>query len=181
VLTTSARVFERSIAVGIEREPDKRHRDRWLEPLTRVAWAHADQERPAPALTVPLPSADAKELLVIVEEGDNTPLPLTAVRVLLPAYRLRLFRERGAALRLAYGRTDLTPPRYDLALLAPQLLGVAATEIAAGVEQPQRSAATTAVLVSPRLFWAVLAVAVLVLLTMIVRLLKKETQPGAAS
>jgi len=174
VLTTSARVFERSIDVGIEREPDKLHRDSWLYPLTRVAWVHADQDKPAPALIVPLPSADAKELLVIVEEGDNTPLPLATARVLLPAYRLRLFRERGAALRLAYGREDLTPPRYDLALLAPQVLGVAATEIAAGAEERQRSAGTTAALVSPRLFWAVLAVAVLVLLALIVRLLKKE-------
>ncbi len=174
VLTTSARVFRRSIAVGIDREADRRHRDAWIETLATVAWTHADQDRPTPALMVPLPTADAKELLLIVEEGDNTPLPLEPPRVLLPAYRLRFFRERGAALRLAYGRSDLAPPRYDLALLAPQVLGVAATEIAAGEEQPARGAAATAALVSPRLFWAVLAVAVVALLALIVRLAKKE-------
>jgi hypothetical protein len=180
VLTTSARVFERTITVGIEREPNQRHRDPWLESITRVAWVHVDQNKPAPALTVTLPSADAKELLVIVEEGDNTPLPLTTARVLLPAFRLRFFRERGAELRLAYGRRDLTPPRYDLALLAPQVLGVAATEIAPGVEELPRSAAATTSIVSPRGFWAILAVAVLVLLVLIVRLVKK-VQPGTAS
>jgi hypothetical protein len=178
VLTTSARVFERSITVGLEREPDTHHRDPWLEPLTRVAWVHADQEKTAPALTVALPSADAKALLVIVEEGDNTPLPISTARVLLPAYQLRLFREGGAALRLAYGRVDLTPPRYDLALLAPQVLGVAATEVAVDAEQPQRSATAAAALVSPRLFWAILVLAVLVLLGMIARLLKKEGVSG---
>ena len=174
VLSTSARVFERGIVAGVEREADRRHRDPWLEPLARVTWAHADQEHPTPALTLPLTSTDARDLYVIVEEGDNTPLPLTTARVLLPAYRLRFFREQGAALRLAYGRTDLTPPRYDLALLAPQLLGVAVTEITAGNEEGPRSDATSAALVSPRLFWGVLGVAVLVLSAMIVRLLKKE-------
>jgi hypothetical protein len=88
---------------------------------------------------------------------------------------LRFFRDQGAALRLAYGRTDLAPPRYDLALLAPQLLGVAVTEIAAGNEEAPRSDSTSAALVSPRLFWGVLGLAVLVLSAMIVRLLKRET------
>jgi len=175
VLTTSARVFQRSLAVGVERQPDRRHRDPWFEPLAQSAWAHADQDRPAPALTVALPSPDAKELLVIVEEGDNTPLPIAAARLLLPAYRLRFFREQGAVLRLAYGRPDLAPPRYDLALLTPQLLGVAVTEIAAEAEGARPADATTAALVSPRLFWGVLAVAVLVLVGLIVRLLQKQT------
>ena len=175
VLTTSARVFERSITVGIEHEANQHHRDAWIETLTTARWVHADQETPAPALTVALPSPDARALLVMVEEGDNTALPLTAARALLPAYRLRFFRERGATLRLAYGRQDLAPPRYDLALLAPQVLGVAAAEIAAAAEQPSRSAAA---LVSPRLFWAVLVVAVFVLLGLIARLLMKHERPA---
>ena len=179
VLTTSARVFRRSLTVGVEREPDNRHRDPWFETLAQTDWVHAEPDRPASALTIPLPSADAKELLVIVEEGDNTPLPIVSARVLLPAYRLRFFREQGAPLRLAYGRSDLAPPRYDLALLAPQLLGAAVTEIAAAVEGGQSDAATGA-LVSPRMFWGFLAVAVLVLVGLIVRLLKKEipSPPG---
>ena len=174
VLTTSARVFERPLTVGLAREADRRHRDPWFEPLTHVVWTHVDQDRPASALTLPLPSAEASEIFVLVEEGDNTPLPLTTARLLLPAYRLRLFREQGAALRLAYGRADLAPPRYDLALLAPQLLGVAVTDVAAANEEPSRADASTAALVSPRVFWAVLGAAVLVLIAMIVRLLRKE-------
>jgi uncharacterized protein DUF3999 len=175
VLTTSSRVFQRSLAVGAEREPDRRHRDTWFETVAQSAWANTDQDRPASALTIPLSSADAKELFVIVEEGDNTPLPITTARVLLPAYRLRFFREQGAALRLVYGRSDLAPPRYDLALLAPQLLGVAVTEVAAEAEGPGSADASSTALVSPRLFWSVLGVAVLVLIGLIVRLLRKAT------
>jgi hypothetical protein len=178
VLTTSARVFRRVVTIGIERQPNKYYRDQWIETSTSFVWTHADQDAPTPEITVPLSSTDAKELLLMVEEGDNTPLPITAARILLPAYRLRFFREGGALLRLAYGRRDLTPPRYDLALLAPQVLGVAATEIEAAREQPSRSATSTAAFVSPRLFWVALVIAVVALFGLIARLLTKE-QPAS--
>jgi hypothetical protein len=163
----------RRITVGVEREPDRRRRDPWFQTLMTSDWSHADQESPAPALTMVLSQRDARDLLITVDEGDNSPLPLDSARLLLPAYRLRLFRERDARLRLAYGRTDLDPPQYDLALLAPQLIGVAATEVVPGAEQTASPAATTELL-SPQLFWGVLIVAVLVLLTLVVRLIRKS-------
>jgi hypothetical protein len=144
----------------------------WLEMLASASWTHAEQDLPAPPLTLPLGTVTAKEILVIVDDGDNSPLPLTSARLLLPSYRLRLFREKDAALRLAYGRDDLSPPKYDLALLSPQLLGVAATEIVPGPE-PSSSAGVSSELVPPRLFWGILIVAVVVLLALIVRLVKK--------
>jgi hypothetical protein len=184
VLTTSARVFRRQVDVGIEREPDRRQRDPWIETIASRSWEHVDQETAAPALVLALQltprqasggseQAGAKELLVIVWEGDNSPLPLVSARVLLPAYRLRLFRDRGARLRLAYGRDDLSSPQYDLALLAPQLLGVSADEVALEAEQAPAAATGAVELFSPRAFWSVLIVAVIVLLTLVVRLVRK--------
>lgn len=173
VLTTSARVFQRPVTIGVEREADRSHRDPWLQSLAAQTWVHADQDRPAPALTLPLPAEKFTELLVILDEGDNSPIPLTTARLLLPSYRLRFFREKDSSLRLAYGRSDLDPPRYDLALLAPQLMGVAAADVAAAAEERTGAASATAELVSPRLFWGLLIVAVLVLLAMIVRLARR--------
>jgi hypothetical protein len=173
VLSSSARVFTRQVTVGIERPPDRRNRDPRFETLATSNWAHSDQESPAPALTMELRRLDVQDVLVTIEEGDNSPLPLDSARLLLPAYRLRLFRERDAALQLAYGRDDLSPPEYDLALLAPQLLGVAATEVVPGAEQAAGPSSPT-VLMSPRLFWGVLVVAVLVLLGLVVRLVRKS-------
>lgn len=173
VLTTPARVFTRRITVGLEHQPDRRRRNLWFETLATSDWSHADQESPAPALTISLRQLDVREVLVTVDEGDNSALPLQPPRLLLPAYRLRLFRERDAALRLAYGRDDLSPPQYDLALLAPQLMGVAATEVTPTAEEPDGSAAPV-MLMSPTLFWGVLIVAVLVLLTLVVRLVRKS-------
>ena len=174
VLTTPASVFQRPVTIAVEREADRNHRDPWIQSLAATTWSHADQNTAAPALTLALPAQNITELLVILDEGDNSPLPITAARLLLPAYRLRLFRERGASLQLAYGRADLDQPRYDLALLAPQLLGAAATEVAPAAEESTGAAASTTELVSPRLFWGVLVAAVLVLLVLIVRLARRE-------
>jgi hypothetical protein len=55
---------------------------------------------------------------VVVDEGDNQALPLSAPRLLLPAYRLRFFPMSEAPCLLLYGQRDLEPPRYDLAPLA---------------------------------------------------------------
>ena len=49
----------------------------------------------------------------------------------------------------AYGRDDLSPPQYDLALIAPQLTGVAATEVMAGPEQTA-AAQSPSMLMSPQ-------------------------------
>jgi hypothetical protein len=173
VLTTSARVFQRPVTIAIEGEADRNHRDPWLRTLASTVWSHADQDRPTPSLTLALPPEKISQLLVILDEGDNSPISLTGAKLLLPAYRLRFFRERGAALRLAYGRTDLDAPRYDLALLAPQLLGAAAAEVAPGTEERTGASTTPVELVSPRLFWAMLGVAVVVLLGLIVRLARR--------
>jgi hypothetical protein len=173
VLTTAARVFRRPISVVVERAPDRQRRDPWVATLATSTWAHADQETAAPALTLALPTVDARELLVVVDEGDNSPLPIATARLLLPSYRVRLFREEGAALRLAYGRADLAAPTYDLALLAPRMLGVSATELTPGPEREAATRADSSGIVSPRVFWGILAAAVVVLLGLIGRLLRK--------
>ncbi|HEY6212086.1 MAG TPA: DUF3999 family protein [Vicinamibacterales bacterium] len=172
-LSTTARVFDRGVTVAVERPPDQHRRDAWLQVIASTRWVHADQERPAPPLTFQLPAIFTTDVLVIVDEGDNSPLPIGAAHVVLPATRIRLFREEGKTIRLAYGRTDLTRPRYDLALLAPQVIGTAAQEVVAGPERASGGNQSTAALVSPRLFWIALGASVLVLLMLIVRLLQK--------
>lgn len=171
VLRSSARVFSRQVTVGIEHPPDRRRRGPWFEALATSIWGHADQESLAPDLTLPLQRLGVGEVLLTVQEGDNSPLAIDSARLLLPSYRLRLFREANTALRLAYGRDDLSPPEYDLALLAPQLLGVAATEVVPDAEQITGPSSPT-VLMSPQIFWGVLIAAVLVLLTLLVRLVR---------
>lgn len=126
-------------------------------------------------ITLPVRPPRGTDLLIVVEEGDNAALPIESARLLLPSYRIRLFRESNTPLRVAYGRADLSRPQYDLALLAPQLLGAPAADVALDVERSAPGAATTAALVSPLVFWVTLTIAVAVLIALIVRLLRRPT------
>jgi hypothetical protein len=169
VLETSARVFQRSVQIGFERPPDRRHRDAWFEVRATQVWRHADQQTPATPLSLRLEGGDRRDLLVVVDEGDNAALPIIGARALLPSYRLRFYQPPDATLRLAYGRGDLQPPRYDLALLAQQVMGAAARESTA---EPERAAAGPGVepIIPPWMFWAFLGVGVLVLVGLIAKL-----------
>jgi hypothetical protein len=172
VLGTNARVFRRSVRLGVERPADRRHRDPWFEPAGRPQWwEHTDQSSAAPMLALSLPIRDARDVTVVVDEADNSALPLTSVQLLLPSYRLRFFRPASTA-RLVYGRDDLAPATYDLALLAPRVLGAAATDVTMAPEQAMADA-TGARLISPRLFWVILVIAVAVLLGLLAALLRQ--------
>jgi hypothetical protein len=170
VLETADRVFRRPIQIAVERPADRLRRDSWLDVLASAVWQHADQESAAPALELAVPAGDFTKVLVIVSEGDNRPLPISAARLLLPTWRLRFYKPDGA-LRLVYGRSEAAVPQYDLALLAPAVMGAEAREIGAAAESAAASA--SAGLVSPRFFWIGLAAAVVILLGLIVRLVSK--------
>jgi hypothetical protein len=173
VLETSGRVFQRTVRVGIDRGPDRLRRDAWFEVKGGSTWRHADDQTPARPLTLTVSTLPETELLVVVDEGDNAPLPITAARLLLPSYRLRFYYHDPSSLRLAYGRDDLQAPQYDLALLAPRVMGAPAREIAAA--PPSSPGPEPQSFVPPaRTFWIVVSGAVLVLLVLIARLLRAE-------
>lgn len=170
VLETSVRLFQRNMELAVERPPDRRRRDRSLRVLASGLWTHINQQDPAPALTLVVPRGSGRTLVLSVDEGDNQPLPITAARLLLPTYRLRFYHPQGAQLRFVYGREDLAPPRYDLALLAPHVMGAEAREIAAA---PASGDAAHASFVTPWMFWLLLGVAVVALLALVARLVLK--------
>jgi hypothetical protein len=172
-LETSEPIFLRSIELGIQRDPDRRHKTEWFESLERTTWQHAIPGSPPPPLEISFPRQASRELLLIVEEGDNRPLPIRGARLRLPAWQLRFFRTAGP-LRLLYGRADLAGPRYDVALLSPSVMSGPAREIVAA---PEVAVSRPAALLAPRTFWVGLSVAVVVLLVLIVRLISSGTGP----
>lgn len=174
-LETSARVFERDIAV-VTRELPRDTRQLSTDHVVDMPWTHDDPEIAAPPIEIGLevPRLASDSLFVLVNDGDNQKLPLTRATVLLPTYRLRFFRHAGTSLHLVYGRDDLAAPRYDIALLAPRLLDAAASEVLAAPEHGDASHASP---VPQRAFWATLAVAVMVLLVLIARLVRAGPGP----
>jgi hypothetical protein len=174
-LETSARVFDREIAV-VTRELPRDARQLIADQVVDLPWRHDDPDGAAAPVEIALGSRrlTGDSLFVLVNDGDNQRLPLTRATLLLPTYRLRFYRQPGATLRLVYGRGDLGSPRYDIALLAPRLLDAPAVEVNAVSEQ---GAGGTASKAPQRAFWAVLAVAVLVLLLLVARLVRAGPGP----
>jgi hypothetical protein len=179
VLTTRARVFERTVRIGVLQPPDRQGRTPGLSAVQTHVWRHEDDAVPARPLTLAVPHAPIGEVVIEIDEGDNQPLPIERATLLVPSYAVRFFRADAAPLLLAYGRPNLPNPRYDLALLAPYVLGQRAQTAEAGPERgangdaPESGAQPS--LVSPMAFWAVLGVAVVVLLGLVVRMVRRET------
>ena len=168
VLRTSARVFEREVRVLVEPSPGERRKRDAAQTVASATWRHAEPDTAAPALTLGLPTLATAEVLLAVSEGDNPPLPLAAPELLLPSWHVRLFRGVPGELRLLYGQSQLSPPRYDLALLAPTVLASPALETALSAElEVTRS---ESVILRPATFWALMVAAVVVLLVLIARL-----------
>jgi hypothetical protein len=185
VLSTSARVFERQVRLIrlTKSERASRRNGRIGEAtVAEATWRHADPETAPPQLVLDVPPTGADELELRIDEGDNAPLPLLPPRLLLPAIRIRYFhpsladtagaqgREQGV--RLLYGQPGLGAPRYDLALLAPRLLGSAAEEVELAPEKGGGAGGETDPLLPRWAFWGVLALAVAVLLAVLARLLR---------
>ena len=184
VLETTERVFERHVVVRDERRPRDPRSHEHSATLRTATWRHADPRRPPPALTIELPPVDATSVLIDVDDGDNSPLPVRSARLLLATRRLRFVRTSAAEPSLAYGAASLAAPRYDLTLLAPRILGAPAHETDP-LAEPAGVADTDAAdehpdVVGRRVFWVVLGGAVLVLLVVLARLLRVEERTGAA-
>jgi len=176
VLETGARVFEREVSVLVKSEdPRRRDSGRW-QTAAWGAWRHTDPDTPAAPLILALPALRPTSGRVVVDEGDNRPLPIAAPTLELRTCRLRFMRETSAGLWLVYGKAGLTAPRYDLALLEPRLRTTDAAEVTAGPERPSSGPETEGR--RKALFWGVLIVAIVALLALVARLLRVRTENG---
>lgn len=164
VFTTTGRVFQRT--VNIRSAADER-RGRQFEYLATAAWTSTEPDAVPPPLTFDVPLRGVKALELVIDEGDNAPLPIASAQLLLPSFALRFYHP-GTPLTLLYGNRQAAAPRYDLSLLAPRLFGESAREVmltapaTASDEEPHKER---------WIFWIVIGVAVLALLIILARLL----------
>jgi len=172
VLRTPARVFQRRVHIEIPLNENQRRGPGAAIAESPTEWAHAMQETPAQPLSLNLPRAGKDDIMLVIEEGDNSPLPLDAPNLLLPGYQLRFQSDGTGGLRLMYGRQDIATPRYDIALLAPRLVGVPATEVSMASEGNALTPPTNAI------FWGALIAAVIVLLAIVAKLVRAEPAPA---
>jgi hypothetical protein len=168
IVDTSADVFERT--VHVEGERSRRGEPRWT--TAPVVWRDPLPDTPAPPLEVELPSHPGETVYLVVDEGDNSPLPISRPRLHLDTWSLRFFHP-GGKLKLLYGRQGLGEPRYDLSLIAAQLAPAQALPVTLAPEPPADRTNDPARV--PRgLFWGALVAAVAVLLLVLARLVRGE-------
>jgi hypothetical protein len=129
----------------------------------------------------PAPVTDT--LFLDTDNGDNTAIELGDFRCYYPVIRLIFKAAPDAAnpLWLYYGNPGAAAPRYDLSLVANQILRAEKSTATAGGEEPVgEAAAKQGAEETPFhggiLFWGVLAAVVIVLLVLVSRLLPKQGQ-----
>jgi hypothetical protein len=171
---TSTPLFQRPMSLS-EELADERG-DKYRRPLGSMTWTQTP-ERKTREFTLPLDSAAQSDTLILeTENGDNPPIELEKFTAFYPATRV-LFKARADdRLFLYYGNPRVSPPSYDLSLVAGELLAAEKSSATLAAEQ-QLKKPSWAESQTPRtggiLFWGILAVVVIGLLGIISRLLPK--------
>lgn len=165
VITTTAHVFERNATLW--RGADESH-GRERELVESATWRSSDPESTPPPLTLSSPLTGIHDVELDLDEGDNAPLPIATAQVQLPSYALR-FISPGGPLTLLYGNPASDAPRYDLAILAPRLFGQPSRDVSLTRAAPM--VATPEAGTERKIFWIVIALAVVALLITLSRLL----------
>ncbi len=173
VLTTNARVFDRDVVV--RRVPDN-HRNRRAFPIATSPWRSADPELLPPAFEAGFAVRDARAIELVVDEGDNAPLPITSAQLLLPSRALR-FQHPGTPLYLLYGNRRASAPRYDIALLAPRLFNEPAQELTLATAIDDRGDEDAS---GRKWFWIGVIIAAAVLIAMLLRLVLFSAETSRA-
>jgi hypothetical protein len=151
----------------------------WWVQRGAASWVRSLSDKPE-TLVIRLSSPITTDTLVLeMDNGDNPPLELGKVQAFYPATRLLFKAAREGDLFLYYGNPRAEFPRYDIDLVASQLLSADKTRATLGQVEPlqkpgwagrQSLAGATA-----WIFWSVLAGVVVVLLLVISRLLPKKS------
>ena len=141
--------------------------------LATMSWnkSPADQQPLTFAFSAS-PTGDT--LWIETDNGDNPAIALDAVKIAYPVVRL-LFKAQAGPLELYYGNRNATAPRYDISLIADQIM--AAEKSVATLERGAEAAAPArpgfAALRAGVLFWCALGLVVVVLLVVVAKLLPK--------
>jgi hypothetical protein len=178
-VATRTALFERHFVV-VEMANNARG-EKYRREIGRASWVRTS-ERQGRELVINCDTApDGDSLWLETSNGDNPPVELENFRLFHPVTRI-LFKARADDdLLLYYGQPEANAPRYDLSLVAGQLLTaekfpavlVAEEQLRAAPWSDRRLPGTGGVL-----FWGILAVVVVGLLFVIARLLPKSNAPA---
>jgi hypothetical protein len=179
-LSSSSQLFSRALQIF---EVDANHRgDMSRRVLSeRTLWS-STPDRPEVSRKVNLVAIPTSDILYLeIDNGDNPAFTLSDARADYPVVRL-FFRSDVEPLHLYYGATGVSPPRYDIELVAQQLMSEQKNAVELGAEEPVGNGSRSSFISGKRrgiLLWFSLAVVTGALLFAIARLLPKPPGPPA--
>jgi hypothetical protein len=177
---TKTPLFQREMSL-YEELADERG-DKYRHTLGSSSWEQTP-ERKSKEFSLTLDGAAQSDTLFLeTENGDNPPIELEKFTAFYPATRLLFKAKPDDGLFLYYGNPRGSPPRYDLSLVADQLLAADKKTASLSDEQQLKKSSWRENEVPGKggiVFWGILAVVVVVLLIIISRLLPKSPPPAA--
>lgn len=183
VCASATPLFDRDLRL-FEETPDARG-EKMAREIARANWQHTP-DHPARELVMDFPQPPATDTFFLeTDNADNTPINLTNPRIFHPVTRL-VFKAAPDArepLELFYGNESANAPRYDLRLVAAQILGAEKTITTLGNEMPVEKTPLRA----PEApsgsggiaFWIVLGLVVAGLLLVLARMLPRPPDAQA--
>ena len=180
VSTSSSPLFHREMRLW-EEVTDERG-DKFASDLGRATWDQTP-DSPKRDLVIGLNARPQSDTLFLeTDNGDNPEIELGNFRGYYPVTRV-IFNatpDSSQQVWLYYGNLDATAPRYDLTLVAGDLLKAERSTVTAGPEEnlsPKPSFVGQTLTGSTRyIFWGALALVVIVLLAIMSRFLPKAQQ-----
>jgi hypothetical protein len=180
VCTSSSPLFHRQMRLW-EEIADERG-DKFASELGRATWDQTPNS-PKRDLVIALNTrAKSDTLFLETDNGDNPAIELHDFRGYYPATRV-VFKstpDPAQPVWLYYGNLDTAAPRYDLTLVAGELLKAERSKVVASAEEnlsPKPSFVDQTLTGSTRyIFWGALALVVIVLLAIMSRFLPKTQQ-----
>ena len=143
--------------------------------IAAAEWRRTPGEQSPLVVRIDLPPV-TDTLIVETDNGDNPPLALGRVTAAVPVTRL-LFKAAQTPLALYYGNPHAAAPRYDLALVAGQIVAAEKQVATLGAEEKARAGGWGRALLARGkggvLFWGVLGLVVVALLVVVAKLLPK--------
>jgi len=180
VCTSSSPLFHRQIRL-LEEVTDERG-DKFASELGRATWDQTP-DSPKRDLVIELNARPKSDTFFLeTDNGDNPAIELRDFRGYYPVTHV-IFKatpDPAPPVSLYYGNLDATAPRYDLTLVAGELLKAERCAVVAGAEEnlsPKRPFVGQTLTGSTRyIFWGALALVVIVLLAVMWRFLPKQQQ-----
>ena len=180
VCTSSSPLFHRQMRLW-EEVTDERG-DKFASELGRATWDQTP-DSPKRDLIIKLNARPQSDTMFLeTDNGDNPAIELRDFRGFYPVTRVvfKATPDPAQPVWLYYGNVDAIGPRYDLTLVAGELLKAERSTVAAGAEEnlsPKPSLAGQTLTGSIRyIFWGALALVVIVLLAIMSRFLPKTQQ-----